>query len=243
MPATLERFNSKVFSGLWRFPQQSFSHDTTVIVGAHEAGRLLANELSKSIGRVVLIDSDDDLCEIANALPDIEVINGDATDIEVLKRARAEQAKCVFAATTNDEVNLKICKLAEMSFDTPRLIARVSETSTLKDFELMGYEVMSMARAAVALLKKTQVVPQLVESLKGAGESELLAEINIVSPASIGRRLDSFPPHSCEVIRLERGEVSIPVYDSTALQMDDILIVFGSTRAVEALRAQLNPPC
>ena len=243
MPAAIERLVSKVFGGLSKFNRQNLYCDATVIVGASEPARLLAYELTKCSSRVAIVDSDKSLCDETIAVGAVDVICGDPTSSEVLDAAGAASAGCIFAATTSDELNLNVCQLAETVFDTPRLIAAASENSGLMDFELLGFEVMSFARAAVNLLQKDQLTPGLIESLQGPLGPEILEEIDIVSPASIGRRLDFLPRYSREVINLERGGIAFTPTPSMVLQMDDKLTVFGNSRAIETLREQLNPSC
>src|SRR6266567_4381498 len=136
MTATWERLITQVFNGLLKVPDQTWQQPI-IIVGAHQSGRLLATELGRASERAVLIDTVEELCRLASNIPAVEVIHGDATSVEVLRRAGAEHAGCVFAASTNDQFNLRVCQSTEMSFNSLRLIARVNEPANIVDFELM----------------------------------------------------------------------------------------------------------
>jgi Trk K+ transport system NAD-binding subunit len=88
----------------------------------------------------------------------------------------------------NDDVNLRICQAAEMSFDVPRLIARVNNRANVADFELLGYEVMSLARAAATLLNGAELKPSFLRLLREGVEMESIAEVAVISPVNVGRR-------------------------------------------------------
>ncbi len=96
-----------------------------VIVGCGRAGGTLANNLSATGHRVVVIDRR----EIAFDKLSVEFsgfkIMGDASELNVLRQAKIEQANYLFATTTTDNINLMVAQIARIVFRVPNVVARV----------------------------------------------------------------------------------------------------------------------
>ena len=83
-----------------------------IIGGAGRFGCYLADQLSLSEEEIVIIDLD---CESFDKLnPDFSgvTIEGDASSIEVLRKAGISKARAIIAATGNDNKNLMIAQIA-----------------------------------------------------------------------------------------------------------------------------------
>jgi Trk K+ transport system NAD-binding subunit len=243
MAPALEKLITRVVGGFAGLTHHETKKTLTIIVGANEGPRLLAAEIAKTDSPVMIIDSDPELCRVASNLPLVEVIQGDPTDVEVLRQAGAEHAASVFVTTSNDQKNLAICETVEMHFNPNRLLARVNEKKNLPDFEVLGYDVMSLARAALTLIECSALTPELRELLRETDEGELLAEISVTSPVIIGRQLSGIPMSGTDLIELRRRGHPISIDRSTSLQIGDLLTLFGSGRAIEDAAAELNPQC
>ena len=85
-----------------------------LIIGASALGRAWAQALGDG-RRVTLIDNNGHRVRQARALG-LEAVEGDATDVEALEDARADQAELVLALTPNFEVNLLGAKVAREEF-------------------------------------------------------------------------------------------------------------------------------
>ena len=83
-----------------------------VIVGCGRLGSHLANQLSHVGHSVVVIDTDEDTFN--DLSPDFSGfrVEGDATQIAVLKEAKLNQADVLFATTHSDNVNLMVAQIA-----------------------------------------------------------------------------------------------------------------------------------
>ena len=83
-----------------------------IIAGAGRLGRLLAKKLKEDKHQVSIIDKSAALCNrIAEEIKGVLIIQGDATDTEVLKEARAEKADVLVSTTSADEDNIIICNI------------------------------------------------------------------------------------------------------------------------------------
>ncbi len=96
-----------------------------VIVGCHSLSRLIARLFQERGETVVLIDTDADACQIAEA-EGFRVFHSSALDLNVLEQAGLAKAGTFLALTHNAEVNLVLAQRAVEEFDPPRVLAAFS---------------------------------------------------------------------------------------------------------------------
>ena len=100
-----------------------------IIVGAGLVGSTLAEKLSQDGHDVTLIERDTEhVRELAEA-HDIQVIEGNGATAGVLRRAGAERASVLVAATDSDEANMVATHLGAALFEVPRIVTRIHESS------------------------------------------------------------------------------------------------------------------
>jgi Trk K+ transport system NAD-binding subunit len=208
----------------------------TIIVGADETGRLLAQGLAMSGESVSLIDSNQELCELAVDIPNVRVICDDATNIAVLKQAGADTTKCLIAATPSDKVNLLVCHVARSSFHVPRLVARANTVTNLAAFEAAGIESMSPASATATVLENMVLRPNLFRLLMAGVRSDHVSEITVSAPKITGKTLADLSLKGCVVAVVRRGEKLVSPRGSTILHEGDILTLMGTEPAIRKAR-------
>lgn len=115
-------------------------HLYVVIVGCGRLGGHLANELSRAGHAVVAIDVD------AAAFDNLSVvyggfrIEGDATELSVLKQAKVAKADLVIATTRDDNINLMVAQVARTEFAVGRVLARVFDLRREPIYRRLGVE-------------------------------------------------------------------------------------------------------
>jgi len=98
-----------------------------VIIGCGSFGSYIANRLSRHGHGMVVIDSRGDAFENLSSAFSGFSIEGDATELEILKRAKIDKADVVVAAVSDDNTNLMVSQIAKKVFHVPLVIARVSK--------------------------------------------------------------------------------------------------------------------
>ncbi len=93
-----------------------------VIVGCNPLGRLIAKLFQDRGESVVLIDTDSEQCQIAEA-ESFKVFSSSALDVNVLEEAGLAKAGTFLALTNNAEVNLVLAQRAAEEFKPPRIFA------------------------------------------------------------------------------------------------------------------------
>ncbi|MBN1360217.1 MAG: TrkA family potassium uptake protein [Sedimentisphaerales bacterium] len=98
-----------------------------IVVGCGRLGVYLADRLSHEGHSVVVVDSDH--AAFANLSTEYSgfKVEGDATELGVLKQAKISEADIVVGATHNDNVNLMIAQIARKIFNVPKVMARIFE--------------------------------------------------------------------------------------------------------------------
>jgi trk system potassium uptake protein TrkA len=101
-----------------------------VVVGAGRLGLQIAESLTHAGHAVTLLD------ESRNALESLaggfsgSRLEGDAAELEALKRSRMEEADVVVAVTEKDSLNLLVAQVARSVFGVPRVVARIYDPQT-----------------------------------------------------------------------------------------------------------------
>ena len=111
-----------------------------IVIGGGKVGFYLIKTLKNKKHDITLIEKDKELCEKISHEIDIDVINGDGTDIEVLKDADIDVADVVAAVTGKDEENLVICQVAKQNFNIQHTMARVNNPKNQALFKQLGVD-------------------------------------------------------------------------------------------------------
>jgi trk system potassium uptake protein len=124
-----------------------------LIVGGGTMGRHIARALPDH--ELTIIERNSDKCHrIGNEMPEVKVVDGDASKLYVLKRAGFDEADAVVAVSNNDEVNFFVSLLAKKR--GKKTVARVHEPEYIPVFNELGIEniVSPEQRAAMDVAKK-----------------------------------------------------------------------------------------
>jgi trk system potassium uptake protein TrkA len=116
------------------------SDHKVMIVGGGMVGFYLASRLEKMGYDLKMIESNKQRCiDVAESLSQTMIINGDGTDISVLKEEDFERSDVVFAVTGNDEKNLLSSLLAKQ-LGAKKIISRVNKSGYIRLFEMVGID-------------------------------------------------------------------------------------------------------
>ncbi len=102
-----------------------------IICGAGQVGWQIARHLASERNDITVVDNQPDLVRSATEALDVQGITGFASYPDVLRRAGANDADMIIAATFSDEVNMVTCQVAHSVFAVPRKIARLRAQSYL----------------------------------------------------------------------------------------------------------------
>jgi len=126
-----------------------------VIVGCGRLGSYLASRLSHTGHSVVVIDINE--ATFNNLSSDFSGfrVEGDATQIAVLKEARLKRADVCFATTHEDNINLMVAQVARKVFNVPHVLARVFDPRREQVFARLGIETICPTSVAAEMFLLT----------------------------------------------------------------------------------------
>jgi trk system potassium uptake protein len=208
-----------------------------MIAGGGNIGRRLAARLEREY-EVKLIDHNKATCaQLAEKLHRTLVLQGDATDEELLEQENIESIDVFCALTNDDEDNIMSALLAKR-MGAQRVIALINRSAYVN--LVQGGEIdiaISPAQATVGpLLSKIRRGDMAaVHSLRrGAAEVlEIVAHGDLKTSKVVGRRIgDVALPEGSAIAAIIRGEEVLIAHHDTLIEAEDHLIVFALSKRI-----------
>jgi NhaP-type Na+/H+ or K+/H+ antiporter len=199
-----------------------------LIIGGGKVGRILAERFDKRGENVVVVDVSEKECNKCIDLG-VRTIQGDAEDVNVLKKAGIENARYLVATTNKDDTNLLFCQIAKANFGLrgDQLIARVNDVENLQAFWDLGIRAMSPAIITAAVIDNMIGSPHLISMCEVGGGGNI-TEVKVTNPKVVGRTIReiNFPEKSL-IVMIRRGYESIIAHSSLVLEYGDIATIIG----------------
>jgi len=197
-----------------------------MIVGGGVVGFYLAKWLEKMDFDLKLVEIDNYRCqELAEELPDTLILNGDGTDISLIKAENVGSMDAVFSVTGFDEKNL-LCSLLAKQLGADKIVARVDRSDYIDLFEMVGVDhAISPGRVTVdAVLKLIRGGDEAISS--GKEEAEIL-ELRAEKEAKIlGKNAAEKMPKGTILGTIMRGsQPIIPTLDTEVKEGDRIFVL------------------
>src|SRR3989338_3831866 len=125
-----------------------------IIVGAMEATKALANLLSSEKHKVTIVEKDTESAKKIESEVEALVINGDATDVSILKDAGISEAQAIIICSKDDKANLMIAEIAK-EIKVDEIIVVVNSPKNVELFENLD------------ISKTISVVDETITMIKG----------------------------------------------------------------------------
>ncbi|MBU1036057.1 Trk system potassium transporter TrkA [bacterium] len=227
------------FSGLNEiFNEKPLNMQNVMILGGGRIGIQTAAILAKLGINTKLIERDKEKCEkIAESLPHTLVINGDGTNIDLLKSEGIETTDGFVAVTGFDEDNLLVALLAK-HLGAKKVIAKVDRTNYIPILEKIGVDAvvnprMTTASAILRFIRRGKIISL---TLLKEGEAEVIELI--VSPHSkiINTPLKkaNLPQNTIIGAIVRKDEVIIP-HGNDIIQPEDEIIIFALSSDIKEI--------
>ena len=175
--------------------------------------------------------------EVAEMLENALVLNGDGTDVNLLREENIEDMDVVLAVTNSDEKNL-LCALLAKQLGTKKVIARADRPDYVPLFEMIGIDMAVSPRQATVneVLKLTmgRGIEKLA-TLEGE-KAEIIEYTASRSSKIVGKSLDrvKFPKGALVTMVVHNDDTIIPRGD-TVIREGDRVIIFALSSAVPAV--------
>lgn len=209
-----------------------------IIAGAGQVGRRVTEELVNRGHDVVVIDTDRDACDIVSMRTGAKVINGDASDIDVLEKAGIRKADVCIGLVGKDSVNLAFTILAS-SFNVQNILVRMRNPSYKAAYTEAGAD---KAINTVEIYMDSLLLEIEHPSMKkvadlGAGEASIvIVEIPEDSPVK-GMRvaeiiMEEDFPRNCVFAGIYREEVFIIPRGNEKIEARDRVFLSGDSESI-----------
>ena len=213
--------------------KEKIKAEKVVVLGGGEIGYTIAMLLERQKISVTLIEWNKQRCEeLSQLLKSTIVINGDGTDIEILKQQKVWEADVFVAASKRDEVNLMSGLLAK-ELGSKKTIAIVHRPDYLPVYEHLGLDATISPRrfAANKILKYVRSGDVISVSDIGMGKGEIMEFAISHKSKTIGKKIKDLKIPKGTVLGAIAGSrgVVIPT-GNDEVEADDRVIVFTTPK-------------
>ncbi len=209
-----------------------------IVCGFGESGSKIAEILSKSRRKVVVVDS-----KFISEMENYFYIVGDATDDEVLKAAGIEKAYYLVAALPSDSDNVFVSITAKALNKNVKVIAKAREKNSLKKMKLVGIdEVVYLFDITARRIANLIISPHFVNMVDIFSEGDVyleIAEIDVsknshiigksISEINLKRRTGLL----IVAIKKANGKLYFNPDSDYVFEENDILLVMGTREQIE----------
>ncbi|MDG6244814.1 MAG: Trk system potassium transporter TrkA [Methanolobus sp.] len=218
------------------FGKKTGKRSKVMIIGGGVVGFYLAKLVAKSEFDLKVIESDKERSAlIAEDLPGVLVLNGDGTDINLLKEEGVSEMDVVISVTNSDEKNL-LCSLLAKQLGVKKVIARSDRSDYVSLFEMVGVDSAVSPRQATVNEVLKMTLGQGIESvttLEGE-KAEIIEYIASKKSKIVGKPLKNlkFPPGSIVSMVVHKGNTVVP-RGEYVIEDGDRVVVFVMQSAIE----------
>ncbi|MDR2794670.1 MAG: NAD-binding protein [Holosporaceae bacterium] len=218
------------------------------VLGAGDVGYGIANYLSNQGEEVIVVEKSPEIAAKIKKNPGINVVIGNATNPEILKESKPENADYVIATMPNDEQNIIACKLMGSLFEVQTKIARLRSQTFLQnnDASLQFFrENFSVDVIVQPELKIANAVCDIAE-INGAFEvvnlkNSLIIGLKCPPEAEVlntpFRHFRGIVDFDASVLTITRnGNTSFPQMDDVLLENDEIYLAVSRKHKNKVLK-------
>jgi trk system potassium uptake protein TrkA len=218
-----------------------------LIAGGGEVATHLARRLIREGNEIVIVEADAARCARLEETLDAKIVPGSAASVKTLHRAGLREAEMLIAVTSNDEVNLLACLIAQSDSNVKVKVARL-RTHEVNHWRRIAAE--CGLRIDLIIHPESEAVARILPVLRVPGVSDILdfAEGKVKlfgmlveahhwfagkTLVEIGR--SGAPPHSLVALIFRGPEVIIPHGEERVLAGDHIYIMTRESDLAEVM--------
>lgn len=199
-----------------------------LVMGYGKVGYHLVRALLAIGHEVLVIEKDPAKCDAIREVLGSIALEGDGSDVQVLKKAGAARAD-LLVATASDEDNLAACQIAKRVFGTNRSIALVEEPEHDALFRLLGVDVVVDAtRLAMSAIEEELPGRTLLHLMDLKSGNMRMVNISIPEESSaVGKSLDDLelPPNSFVTLVVKHDGPYLPIDNPLLHPSDEVVAV------------------
>jgi len=223
-----------------------------IVLGAGQVGSTVAQSLaSETNNEVTVVDTDKSVLNELGSRLDLNTITGYASYPEVLRRAGAEDADMIIAATNSDETNIVAIQIAYTLFKTPNKIARIRSADYLREKDLFSNNhipinvLVSPEQLVTDHIRRVIEHPGALQVVDFAGGRVRLVGVEVQSGSPMdGEPLAHLPQLlgdiDMRVVAVYRGEQTIIPDGKSVIKAEDIVFFLAQREHTATVMSHLH---
>lgn len=209
------------------------------LIGGGKVGSYLARELHKGGHVVTVIEESHGHAESLTDDSKVLVLEGDGTDVRLLKAADAGRSDWLLAVTGLDEVNLVACQLAT-TLGARQVLARLNNPLNRPTFDALDIPVVAVTDLMVTLISREVEVPEFRHvTLLGGGEISVY-EVDIPDDFESKPVAELRLPVGALLVALVRGDEARVPTAGTMVKAGDQVTAVSSVDLEEEVQTVLG---
>jgi trk system potassium uptake protein TrkA len=221
------------------FGSEIHHKNKVLIIGCGIAGFYLAKLIEKEENAdLKVIEYRKNRCmEVVEKLENALILNGDGTDLSLLREENIEDMDVVIAVTDSDEKNL-LCALLAKQLGAKKVIARADRSDYLPLFEMVGIDMAVSPREATVneVLKLTMGRGiQTLTTIEGES-AEIIEYTASESSKIVGKPLNKVKfPRGALINMVVRGKDTIVPRGDFIIENQDRVVIFSMASAMSEI--------
>lgn len=207
-----------------------------IIIGSGSLGTGIAKELSLTGHDVAVVDKDSSAFKGLGSEFNGLTVTGTGIDVDVLKKAGAEQGDVFIAVTSNDSVNIMAAQVAKHIFKIRKVIARIFNPEKHYVYSELGIDTICPNTISIGHVKSIIQAEEInVMAQLGAGDVEIL-KIKVTSKL-FGTDIRNLEiPYKFKVFSIIRNTETIIPQDGFVLESGDVIVAAARIDAFDTIK-------
>jgi trk system potassium uptake protein len=216
-----------------------------LIIGGGKLSYYLVKTLQPGHHELTLIEKRMEICERIATDFNVEVYNGDGTNIALLEQAGAADMDILIALTGKDESNLIASEICKKKFGIRFTVAKVNNPKNIEMFERLGVD---------KPVSSTQIVADLIEQeveysgmkivMKVQHTTKVIVEFPLSAKSqAAGKKIRDFEFASESKVILHTtpdGKVEIPNGDTSLIAGETLMMVCDKSQLDQVWKAMVK---
>ena len=221
------------------FGSQVPHRNRVLIIGCGSVGFYLAKLIDKEENAdLKIIEYSKSRCiEVAETLENALILNGDGTDLNLLREEGIENTDVVISVTDSDEKNL-LCSLLAKQMGAKKVVARADRSDYLPLFEMVGIDLAVSPREATVneVLKLTMGRGiQTLTTIEGE-RAEIIEYTASDNSKIVGKPLNKVKfPRGALINMVVRGKDTIVPRGDFVIENQDRVVIFSMASAMSEI--------
>ena len=215
-----------------------------IVIGGGRVGYYLTKALINEGHEVLIVEKNENICQIINDELGSVCYTGDGCEAAVLDEIGTERADMLIAVTGDDEDNLVACQLAKHKFNVPRTISRIRNPQHETLFKKLGIDVtVSSTNIILEHIEKEVPTHPLTHLLELQDRGMELVEIKIPHNSTpVGKAVKdlTLPTDTTVTLIIRKSRKPVVPTSDTIIEADDELIIVTPAESEAALRTDLT---